>query len=260
MKVITSAIIIFSLFFIISCESDNSNNQNNWESIFKKYGQTGTFVLYDCASKEYKFHNEQRADSSYIPASTFKILNSLIALENEAVSDVDEIIIWDKIDRGWSEWNKDHNMRTAIPVSCIWFYQELARRIGEKKMQESINSVNYGNKKMGAEIDNFWLEGDLRISAKEQVKFINRLIENELPFQTKHQDIVKEILISDSTKNYILHSKTGWAMKIGWFVGYIEKENQKWVFALNIDMAKLADAKFRKLITYDILRVENIID
>ena len=117
---------------------------------------------------------------------------------------------------------------------------------------------------MGGLIDNFWLEGDIRISAREQVHFIERLIKNDLPFSIKNQETVKKIMITDSTKNYVLHSKTGWAMRIkkqiGWFVGYVETKNNTWTFALNIDIKKKEDSKRRKQITYEILKREGIIN
>ncbi len=259
-------LIPLSLLIITICgfNINDMNNPISWETIFEKNKINGTFVLYDLSSNEYKYYNAERSDSLYTPASTFKILNSLIALETNAVTDANEIIKWDGSDRGWSEWNKDQNMRSAISVSCVWFYQELARRIGEEQMKKWLDTVEYGNTIMVGEIDNFWLEGNLKISAKGQIRFLKQLVNNELPFQHKNQDIVKEIMITDSTKNYVIHSKTGWGMQgkteIGWFVGYVEKGNKKWIFAMNLDIIKMADSKLRKSITYDILRMEKIIE
>lgn len=131
-------------------------------------------------------------------------------------------------------------------------------------MQKGLDDADYGNKLTGAKIDNFWLEGDLRISAKEQIKFLKKLINNKLPYKQENQEIVKEILITDSTENYIIRSKTGWAMRvntqIGWLVGYVEKEHNKWIFAMNINIVERNDAKFRKKITYEILKKETIIE
>jgi len=145
----------------------------------------------------------------------------------------------------------------------VWFYQELARRIGKNRMQFWIDSVKYGNQQMGSEIDDFWLAGDIGISAKQQVDFIAKLIKNELPFDKDNQKTVREILITDSTNSYTIHSKTGWGVRvkpqIGWYVGYVETQKNKWVFALNIDINSKSDLKYRKQITYEILRREGII-
>ena len=254
-------------FFLLGLLTTNAQYENyttEWSPIFEQKNTTGTIILYDTSSGKSKIYNLERCDSAYIPASTFKILNSLISLETKVIKSINDTIKWNGTDYGWDKWNTDQTMKTAMPLSCIWFYQELARRIGIKDMQKWIDSVGYGNTKMGGLIDNFWLEGDIRISAREQVHFIERLIKNDLPFSIKNQETVKKIMITDSTKNYVLHSKTGWAMRIkkqiGWFVGYVETKNNTWIFALNIDIKKKEDSKRRKQITYEILKREGIIN
>jgi len=260
-SLLSSLLILLS---VLALKAQGKNSNERWKLIFEKYNINGTFVLYNTSSGESQFFNKERSDSTFLPASTFKILNSLIALETKAISSIDDTIKWDGLDKGWEKWNKDQTIKTAMPLSCVWFYQELARRIGVKSMHKWIDSVGYGNTKMGGRIDNFWLEGDLRISAKEQVKFIERLINNDLPFNLEIQQAVKDLMITDATDNYVLHSKTGWAMRIanqiGWFVGYVSSKEGTWIFALNMDINTKSDAKYRKQISYDILREEGIID
>lgn len=257
----TIFIFIQALLFV-AC-SFTRETPKEWQTIFENNNANGTFVLYNLDTQEYKYYNSLRSDSAFIPASTFKILNSLIALETNVIKDENEIIKWDGIDRGWDKWNRDQNMKSAIAVSCVWFYQELARRIGKNRMQNWLNKVKYGNRQMGGKIDNFWLQGNLRISANEQVKFLEKLVNNNLPFKKKNMETVKRIMITDSTDNYIVHSKSGWETKtnpqIGWLVGYVEKGNSKWIFAMNMDIVKKSDLELRKKITYDILRDEKII-
>lgn len=183
----------------------------------------------------------------------------MIALQVSSIASVNDTIKWDGNNKGYKSWNKDQTMRTALPVSCIWFYQELARRTGKKQMQNWITKSDYGNKRIENKIDRFWLDGNLKISAIKQVEFIERLIKNKLPIDENIQKTVKEIMITDSTKNYIVHSKTGWSQKIGWNVGYIETKNDVWAFAMNIDMDNIRMAESRRLITYDILREKGII-
>ena len=249
--------VILTLLILTSCSQ--KEKVIKWRKIFDKYNINGTFVLKDISNNRIRIYNEQRSDSAFLPASTFKILNSMIALQTRAINTVNDTIKWDGIDKGWKLWNKDQTMKTAMPISCVWFYQELARRIGKEKMQNWINNSNYGNGKLGNEIDKFWLEGELRISAKEQVLFIEKLINNELPFDKKIQETVKELMITDKTEKYIIHSKTGWTNQIGWNVGYVETTNNKWIFAMNMDIVDKKDAKYRKKITYEILKSEKII-
>jgi beta-lactamase class D len=257
---ITSQIstIVLASLILISCSQDKQNEE--WKKIFDKYNIKGTFVLKNISNNELKIYNIKRSDSTYLPASTFKILNSMIALQTSAIKSANDTIKWDGIDKGWKLWNKDQTMKTAMPISCVWFYQELARRIGKKQMQNWVDKVNYGNRNIGEKIDNFWLEGDLRISAKEQILFIEKLINNELQFDKKIQETVKEIMVTDSTEAYTIHSKTGWTNQIGWNVGYVETKKNKWIFAMNMDIIKEEDAKYRKKITYEILKIEQIIE
>ncbi len=253
------ATIVFLVLLSIGCSSQNKSKKK-WAKLFDKYNIQGTFVLKNMSNNELKVYNIQRSDSAFIPASTFKILNSMIALQTAAINSINDTIKWDGIDKGWKPWNKDQTMKTAISISCVWFYQELARRIGKEKMQTWVNKAEYGNKNIEKEIDNFWLEGNLRITAKEQVLFLEKLINDELPFDKRIQETVKEIIVTDSTDNYIIHSKTGWSNQIGWNVGYIETKNNKWIFAMNIDLLKKEDARYRKIITYEILKNEKIIE
>src|SRR5690606_21044420 len=135
------------------------------------------------------------ADSGFIPASTFKIFNSLVALEAGAVASEEEVLEWDGVERGWDAWDQDHSMRSAIRVSAVWFYQELARRIGETRMQQYLREVRYGNQTMDGAIDDFWLSGGLRITPLEQVDFLVRLARNDLPFSDRTMAILRDILI-----------------------------------------------------------------
>ena len=236
---------------------------NNWAPFFTERNVNGCFLLYDTKKKEHNCINYKRCDSSYLPASTFKIINSLISLECKAVSSIHEPIKWDGKIRNWEKWNQDHSMASALKYSVVWFYQELARRVGRENMQMWVDSVNYGNRKLGKDIDKFWLEGDIRISANQQIDFLKKLINNELPFDMKNQELVKQIMLIDSTEKYKIHSKTGWAMRaskqIGWLVGYVETEGNTWIFACNIDITQDSDSKYRKEIVYEILRKEGII-
>lgn len=207
----------------------------NYYSLFEKHEVSGSILLYDLQSGEYSGHNLSRTDSLFIPASTFKILNSLIALETGAISSVDEIIPWDKIDRGWDKWDMDHSLRSAIKYSAVWFYQELAGRIGQEQMQLWIDRVGYGNQNISGGITKFWLSGGLRISQRQQIEFLVNLYQNKLPFSASTIDAVKEILILEETHEFVLRGKTGWAKQfetdIGWFVGYVTQAEKVCFFA-----------------------------
>ncbi len=231
---------------------------------FKEKNIQGCFLLYDLNQNKYLGYNLARTDSAFIPASTFKIFNSLVALETEVIKNENEIIKWDSVDRQNEQWNKDNNLRSAFKYSVVWFYQELARRIGQDRMQKYIDTVGYGNKNINGGIDFFWLRGDLRISPKQQIDFLLRLYNDGLPFSKRTMDIVKDIMIFEKNDDYVLRAKTGWGMRlirqIGWFVGYAVKGNNVFFFANNIDIYKDEDANGRIPITKDILKYLKIIN
>lgn len=211
-----------------------------------------------------KVHDYKRAQKRYCPASTFKIFNSIVSLEAKAVNSINDTLKWDGEKRFYDKWNMDQTMRTAMRYSCVWFYQEMARRVGKEKMQQHLSNVGYGNDSIGGKVDEFWLDGSIQISAEEQVKFLKRLIDRDLPFRPGVMDSVERIMLLDSGDSWKMHAKTGWSVRldkhVGWFVGYVLRDKQPYIFALNIDMVGMTDTPYRKDIVYDILKAEGIID
>lgn len=237
---------------------------NGWEQYFDKAKVKGTFLFYDPQKNQYLVFDRKRAETAFIPASTFKIFNSLVALDTSAVRDENEILKWDGKDYGSAQANKDQSMRSAYKASVVWFYQEMARRAGTEKMQSFINRAGYGNKNITGGIDRFWLDGGLRTSALEQVDFLFRLQQNKLPFSRKTIELVKDVMVYEKTDRYIMRAKTGWAMRLtpqlGWFVGYVERGGRVYVFALNIDIATPEDGRSRISIAKSILRELKVIE
>lgn len=238
--------------------------RRDWGKFFEEAGVHGCFLLYDLQNDSLHVYNPARMDSGCIPASTFKIPNSLIALETGVVRNEHDTIAWDGVQRFVPRWNADHDMSSAFQYSTVWFYQELARRIGHKRMQQYIDAIRYGNRDIGGGIDLFWLEGDLRITPREQITFLVRLRNNELPFSLETMSTVRRIMIVEQTESYVLRAKTGWGARlspeIGWYVGYVERGGSVWFFANNIDMRKDEDAEARIGISRRILGELGLID
>ena len=254
-------IIAFSIFLFLTSTifSQKVEERRDLKKYFDEYGHEGCFILYDLKKDSYLKYNPERCKERFIPASTFKIFNSLVGLETGAVKDVFEVFKWDSVKRSYDSWNQDLDMVNAFKYSGVWYYQELARRIGEEKMQHYISLNHYGNKDISGSIDMFWLDGGLRISADEQIEFLKKLYQNELKFSRRSMDIVKQIMIYEETEEYIIRAKTGWALRVedqvGWFVGYIEKGNDVYFFAINVQ-SKNPEEGFvsRKDITFKILK------
>jgi beta-lactamase class D len=214
---------------------------------FDAAGVTGTFVMLDERADRFTIVYPGRALRRYAPASTFKIANSLIALETGAVADV---LPYAGKKQPFPAWEKDMSMREAIRVSNVPVYQEVARRIGIERMREMLARLDYGNADPGDAVDRFWLDGPLEINAIEQTRFVAALATNALPLSDRSQEQVREILLLEEIGDAKLYGKTGWLFRddevdIGWFVGWVEREGKILSFALNIDMDDEAQVGLR---------------
>ena len=217
--------------------------------LFRSAGVTGTFVLYDVTRHQLIGHNRERAYTPFIPASTFKIANTLIGLSVGAVKSIDEILPYGGKPQPVKAWEKDMSLREAIALSNVAIYQELARRIGLARMQDSLATMHYGNGEVGTVVDRFWLVGPLKISAVEQTEFLARLAQGALPFPQAQQGEVGESIKLEPQDNCTLYGKTGWEnypnLGVGWWVGWVKKNGNVYAFALNMDMREAADATKR---------------
>ncbi len=228
------------ILFLASLLSHNSMPQtkeinDGLKKFYDSYKVEGSFILYDLNNDHYIYYNPDKIKTPLTPASTFKILNSLIGVETGVIKDENHVIKWDGINREYSFWNRDHNLQSAFQNSVVWYYRELARQVGSERMQAFIDKVEFGNKNISGGIDNFWLgAGGLKISPEEQLNFLVRFYKEELPFSSESYGVVKKIMIADSSSNYILRAKTGWGIQngknVGWYIGYYEVKNNVYLF------------------------------
>jgi beta-lactamase class D len=207
---------------------------------FQAFNIEGSILIYDQQKSQIFQYNPSRNRTSFPAASTFKIPNSLIALETGVIKDELALLTWDGIERTLPQWNRDLNLREAFKLSAVWFYQVLARRVGYEQMQKWITTMGYGNQNIGTkmDIDQFWLNGKLKITPAEQVTFLRHLHANKLPFSERTLTTIKDIMIVEKTPNYTIRAKTGWfgfgdrtVQNIRWYVGYVEKGEQVYFFA-----------------------------
>lgn len=237
------------LFFLPQTHASDWQDNAAIARLFELAQVQGTFVLYDVAAQRFSGYNKPRADQRFIPASTFKIANTLIGLSVKAVSSVDEILPYVESDTDFETWKKDMSLREAIAISNVAIYRELARRIGLSRMRDNVLQLNYGNAQIGTVVDNFWLQGPLKISALEQTKFLANLAAQTLPYPLPFQKKVAEIIILEKTPHWVLYGKTGWENApgpgIGWWVGWVTKDHRHYAFALNLDIKTPADAAKR---------------
>lgn len=228
------------------------------KKIFNDFNVDGTIVIESLQKQTKYIYNDKRANTFFSPASTFKIPNTLIALNEELVNK-DSIILWDKQIREYESWNKNQTLESAFKTSCVWCYKEFASKIDKNKYKSYLEELNYGNKIIGDNITDFWLDESLKITAYGQIEFLKRLYKNDLPFKIENIDALKEIMIDEKTNDYIIRAKTGWEGKYGWYVGYIETKNDVYFFATNINTKSKDDLAKRKKITLEALKIKGVI-
>ncbi|WP_438971824.1 penicillin-binding transpeptidase domain-containing protein [Methylophaga sp.] len=228
------------------------------ESLYKANNVYGS-ILIESADGKQRYQYNVNNKESFIPASTFKIPNTLIILEEGLVKDPTEVIAWDGIEREYSPWNKDQTLKTAFQYSCVWCYQRYAKIVGDTKYHEYLRSFNYGNQLTGCEITRFWLDGDLRVSVKDQISFLRKVYDDTLPVKQQHIKTLKDIMLSENDGKIKIWSKTGWSGKDGWYVGYLVYNEQTWFFANHIEINQRSDLALRKKLTMDVFKALKIV-
>lgn len=200
----------------------------------------GSVLLFDPQQNVFYTNDFQWSRKGNLPASTFKIPNSIVALETGVVKDDSTLFVWDGKKRKLAIWEQDLIFRDAFHYSCVPCYQDIARRIGAKRMNEYLAKINYGNMQVDStNIDLFWLEGESKISQFQQIDFLNRFYYSKLQVSDRTQKIMKHLMVIEQNDLYTLSGKTGWSIRNGnnngWFVGYVETRGKVFFFATNIE-------------------------
>lgn len=228
--------ILLLITVLISCKSvPDTVTREDLNKIYDKYKVQGSFIMYDQMNDRYTVYNKEQTSKAFTPASTFKIFNSLVSLETKVVKDEHVVFKWDGKERPIAAWNKDTDMKDAFKNSTVWYYQELAKRVGESQMKNWLEKAKYGNADITGGIDGFWLWGKLRITPNEQIDFLRRLHDDKLPFSKRSMGIVKDIMIVKDTPDAIIRAKPGSGKQddqyIGWYVGYITTKDNVYYFS-----------------------------
>ena len=236
---------------------------------FEEFQVEGSFILFDQQKQQTTLYNSERCRRQFSPASTFKIANTIIGIEEGILTGEDYLFKWDSAESWNPSWNKDLTLKEAFRVSCLPCYIRMANQIGIEKYRHYLKMLNYGDEMkdvsdslFNKEKIDFWVTGQLRISQQEQISFLQKLYSYQLPVSRKAIDITRSILVDEQGDGFTLSGKTGWTSDpviqadVGWYIGYLEKGNNLYFFATNVETKKPLDsfAKARKEITLNILR------
>jgi len=209
-----------------------------WQRHFDARSVRGTFVLFEPMLERYRVLDPGRAERRYLPASTFEVANALIGLELGSIADENEVFRWDGRPKPVAAWERDHALDSGLRESVVWMFQEAARRTGKARMREWLERLEYGNRDISGGIDLFWLQGGLRVSAMEQVRFLHRLAEGRLPMTQRAQRLVRHALVVERNRGCTLFAKAGTVPSgreaVTWWIGWIERRGRPQAyFAMN---------------------------
>jgi beta-lactamase class D len=213
---------------------------NEFKSYFDNCGVEGSIAIFDKNNQQWILSDTLNVMTENLPASTFKIINLLIALETKTIKDENDIVKWigktDTIKYGYRpEIYHDMSIKDAFEVSAGWVFIELAKKIGKENYKKYLSVCNYGNLNFSEKDDDFWNFGNFGISPINQIEFIKNLYEERLPFSKHNIEIVKRVMITEETNNFTIRAKTGWTrdkgINTGWWVGYLEANNNTYFFA-----------------------------
>lgn len=237
----------------ISCEESSSTHVTSPTStpevtpvhlpafgrIIEDAGLKGSILIFDATTDQFFSNDFEWAETGFLPASTFKIPNSIIALETGIIDNAETMFYWDGEPRGMSAWEADLSFDQAFKRSCVPCYQEVARKIGVERMREHLDQFDYGDIDVdSSNIDMFWLQGNSRITQQEQIDFLRRIVSRDVPMSDSAFATLNTLMLIEKTDQYQLFGKTGWSISgdnnNGWFVGFVTQADNRWYFATNV--------------------------
>ena len=250
MKITTLTLLLLLCFSckdrsqIAKTETQKTDNNKivkpEFQSIIDSSDVKGSILIYDLNKDIYYSNDFEWSNKGNLPASTFKIANSIIGLETGVIENDSTIFKWDGEKKWLKNWEQDLILRDAFQYSCVPCYQQVAHKVGAERMNNYVSKLNYGNLKIDStNIDKFWLEGESRISQMQQIDFLKRFYKNELPISKRTSEVVKSIMLAEEKDQYRLSGKTGLSndnkVYNGWYVGYIEIPKNTYLFATNLE-------------------------
>jgi len=257
------------LLFICWILALTANAQNS-ETPFQKCNVKGSSTIYDYNNHKWIFTDEADAHRGSQPASTFKIINLLIALETGVIKDENAIIRWpgstDTTLYGYRpDIYRDISVKEAFELSAGWAFIELAKKVGREKYKTYLRRSNYGNGDLSEKGDDFWNFGNFYVSPRNQIEFLISVYKNKTIFSKSNVAILKKVMVTEQTAGHTLRSKTGWTRieenDIGWWVGYLESKGNVYFFATRIIKQRSVPnpgfGECRKTITREFLRQIN---
>ena len=228
----------FALFALVilsinGCSVNKAKIDNDLKLFFEEKKVDGCFTMLDNATGEITVYNMGLDTMRFLPAETFDVLNGMIALHIGVLTDEKMNLSITNLDS--NNVSKNVNIIDAFKSNSLPFFQQIAKNIGHDTLQSWVDSVSYGNKKLGEQVDQTWINNSTKISPDEQLGFMKRLYFEQLPFRKSVQTSMKELMVVNDNTDYKLSYKTGFGKNeknenIGWMIGWIEENRHVYFF------------------------------
>ncbi len=221
----------------------------DWSGYFD--GMNGCAVLYDADKMQYTIYQEELVLTERSPCSTFKIISSLIALENGIIQPDHSLRTWSGEVFWNKKWNQDIDFSGAFRESCVWYYREVINEIGPELMRKELDSLRYGNcdisdwegrlntNNSNRALTGFWIESSLKISPKAQTEVMERIFGEQSDYSEETIDELKKVMLLTEQEqgDTLIYGKTGMGKAQGvvvdaWFTGFAERGQDKVYFCV----------------------------
>lgn len=239
------------------------------------------FILYEVGVGEVVRNPSTTCASRVAPQSTFKIPHALAAVDSGVVQDASTLFKYDGHAVDFDAWKRDHTLATAMRYSVVWYFQEIAKRLGMDRERAYLGRFEYGNQDPSSGLTTFWLGGSLAISPEEQVQFLRKMYDDSLPVSPRAREVVRAILVQPAGKvvnaqgeqafaapwpaDVVVSAKTGAGSlsdggTVRWVVGHVRRGSRAWLFVSNVvgdgnvPAAAAVDQAARELIAAKVLR------
>lgn len=217
MKWLAVLLAALSVFAVAKTDAPAWEVRDDFATILADAGAVGTIVVLDEADERWYVTNRERAESPLPPAGTFDIFTALAAADESTA----------RSGAGGANPGADD--------------------LEARRMDYWLERVDYGNRRASGSVDRYASNGSLRISARDQVLFLRRLADGELPFSAGAQSTVRAAIVDPgaSGANAVLRGKAGALPSgapgaVGWHVGWVERDGRRWFFAINVDVTDTA--------------------
>lgn len=225
--------LIPSLFlFIAGCGVNKGKIDNSLKIYFDSAKVDGCFSMVDNSTGRVTVYNMKLDTQRILPGTTFDIVNSLIGIETGKIIDEKMAI------------NQGPDLDSAFRFSSLPYFREISRRIGKDTMRQWIDTLKYGNMNTGDSPDSFWLDNTLKISPDEQLGLVKKLYFDQLPFQKRSQQIVRDLMLQENNTQYKFSYKTGEGSdshNIAWVVGWVEENKHVYFFVTLVKASGRSD-------------------